>query len=225
LLLVQNINLCAQQTVFNVPTTDTLEKRKIYFELDISAKPSNSAALNRFSSFVPRVVVGVGGRVEIGLNVLGNTQAGPDSTTLVPTMKWKFYDGKQNGWAVAAGTHLYVPVRNKAYDGGTYSYVMTSKTFKPGTRVGLGGYFFSENVVALNANRAGGQFTFEQPVTNKLNVNADWFSGKHANGYFTAGAVYKMTSKLIGVAAYSIGNAKAAKGNHYVYFEFGYNFN
>src|SRR5205814_10404556 len=57
-----------QQTVFNVPTTDVLDKGKAYFELDISAKPNNSDALNKFSSFVPRVVVGAGGRVEVGLN-------------------------------------------------------------------------------------------------------------------------------------------------------------
>jgi hypothetical protein len=30
-----------QQTVFNVPTTDVLDKDKVYFELDISAKPND----------------------------------------------------------------------------------------------------------------------------------------------------------------------------------------
>lgn len=215
----------AQQTVFNVPTTDTLDRGKVYFELDISAKPNDSDALNKFSSFVPRVVVGAGGRVEVGLNITGNVQPGPDSTTFVPAVKWKFYDGKENGWAVAAGMHLFIPVRNKAYDAGNYSYVMSSKTFKAGTRVGFGGYLFSKNVVAPDANRAGGQFTFEQPVTKKLNINADWFTGKHANGYFTTGAAYKLTNKLTGVTAYSIGNTNAAQGNHFFYFELGYNFN
>jgi hypothetical protein len=214
-----------QQTVFNVPTTDVLEKNKVYFELDISAKPNDSDALNKFSSFVPRLIVGAGRRVEIGLNVLGNIQPGPDATTLVPTIKWKFYQGKANGWAIVAGAHLHVPVRNKAYNVGTYDYVQTSKTFKAGTRLGFGSYFFSKNVVAANANRAGGQFTFEQPVTKKLNFNADWFTGKHSSGYFTTGVAYKLTNKLTGVAAYSIGNANASKGNHFFYFELGYNFN
>ena len=215
----------AQQTVFNVPTTDVLDKGKVYFELDISAKPNDSAALNKFSSFVPRLVAGAGGRVEIGLNILGNIQPGPDSTTLASAVKWKVYDGKDNGWAIAIGDNLYFPVRNKAYNAGTYAYTMTQKTFNKRTRVGFGGYFYSKNVVAANANRAGGQFTFEQPVTKKLNINADWFTGKHANGLFTTGAAYKLTNKLTGVAAYSIGNANASKGNHFFYFELGYNFN
>lgn len=215
----------AQQTVFNVPTTDVLDKDKVYFELDISAKPNDSAAVPRFSSFVPRLVAGAGGRVEIGLNVAGNVQPGADTTTLVPAVKWKVYDGKSNGRAVALGNNLFIPVRNKAYDLGTYAYVMAQQTFKTNTRVGAGGYFFSKNVVAPDANRAGGQFTFEQPVTKKLNINADWFTGRHANGLFAFGVAYKLTNKLTGVAAYSIGNANASKGNHFLYFEVGYNFN
>jgi hypothetical protein len=215
----------AQQTVFNVPTTDVLDKGKVYFELDISAKPNDSTALNKFSSFVPRLVVGAGGKVEVGVNILGNVQPGPDSTTIAPAVKWKVYDGGANGWAMVVGDNLYFPVRNRGYNIGTYAYTTIQKTFNKSTRVGFGGYFFSKNVVAANANRAGGQFTFEQPITKKLNFNADYFTGKMANGYLTLGAAYKLTNKLTGVAAYSIGNANASHGNHFLYFELGYNFN
>jgi hypothetical protein len=211
----------AQQTVFNVPTSDVLPSGKVYAELDISAKPVDP----KFSSFVPRIVVGAGGKVEVGLNVLGNIQPGPDATALSAAVKWKVYDGADNGWGIVVGNNLIVPVRNGSYDLGTYSYTTIQKSFKTGTRVGFGGYFFSRNVVAPNANRMGGQFTFEQPVTRKLNINADWFTGKHANGYVTFGTAYKMTNRLTGVAAYSIGNANARDGNHYLYFEAGYNVN
>ncbi|MEO6391212.1 MAG: hypothetical protein ABIP75_05115 [Pyrinomonadaceae bacterium] len=61
----------AQQTIFNVPTTDVLDRGKVYFELDVSFKfpsdPNNS--VNRFSSAVPRIVVGAGHKIEIGLNI------------------------------------------------------------------------------------------------------------------------------------------------------------
>src|SRR5260370_14837124 len=75
----------AQQTIFNVPTTDVLDKGKVYFELDASLKPTDSQTVKSFSSFVPRVVIGAGRRVEMGLNITGNIQPGPDSTTLSPT--------------------------------------------------------------------------------------------------------------------------------------------
>lgn len=214
-----------QQTVFNVPTTDILDKGEVYFELDISAKPNDSDAVNRFSSFVPRVVVGTGHNIEVGLNVIGNAQPGPDATTLVPAIKLRVYNGKDNGWAIVVGDHVFIPVHNRGYDVGDHAYLITQKTFKSNTRIGFGAGVFSKNVVAANASRGAGMFTFEQPITKKLNWNADWFTGKHANGYFTTGAAYKPTKKLTGVAAYSIGNANASHGNHFFYFELGYNFN
>lgn len=216
-----------QQTIFNVPTTDVLDRGKVYFELDVSFKfnsdPNNS--VNRFSSAVPRIVVGTGHRVEIGLNVTGNIQPGADSTTLVPTIKWKAYDGDDNGWAIVTGDHLFVPVRNKAYNVGNYVYLEASKTFKTKTRITFGGYHFSDNVVAPNAQRAGGQFGFEQPFNDKFTIMADWYTGKHAAGYFTPGIAFKPHPKVTGYFGYSIGNTGVSRGNHFFLAEIGINFN
>ena len=214
----------AQQTIFNVPTTDVLDHGKVYLELDGSFKFTDQDALRKFSSFVPRVVVGVGGNVEVGLNVTGNVQPGSDSTTLVPTVKWKFYENEKKDTALIAGTNLYIPVRNRAYNLGAYSYLAVSRTINK-TRLTAGGYVASKNVFASNAVRGGGQFGFEQTVNGKFSVAADWITGKHASGYFTPGVVYKPTSKLTTYWAYSIGNAGAAQGNHFFLFELGYNFN
>lgn len=225
LIAILSVSAHAQQTVFNVPTTDVLDKGKVYFELDISAKPNDAPALNKFSSFVPRIVVGTGSRVEVGLNITGNIQPGTDSTTLVPAFKFKAYDGKDNGWAIALGTHVYIPVHNRAYDTGNHTYMMVQKSFKSKARIGFGGGVFSRDVVAPNAIRGAGMFTLEQPVTDKFGLAADWYTGKHASGYSTYGGYYKLTKKLTGYAAYSVGNANASHGNQFMYFEVGYNFN
>jgi hypothetical protein len=227
LMLVMMCNVGAvhaQQTIFNVPTTDVLPAGKVYVELDVSFKPNDSEMVNKFSSFVPRVVVGVGGRVEVGLNVTGNIQPGADTTTLVPAVKWKLYQGKDNGVAIAVGDHLFLPVRHRAYDTGNYVYAEISKTFKSGTRLTAGGYDFTRNVVA-RANRAGGQFGFEQPLSKKVTLAADWLTGRHSSGYFTPGFVFKLSPKATGYAGYSIGNQNPARGNHFFLLEFGYNFN
>ncbi|MDQ1728314.1 MAG: hypothetical protein QOD33_439 [Pyrinomonadaceae bacterium] len=50
--------LHAQQTILNVLTTDVLDRAKGYAGLVVSLKPTDSASVNKFSSFVPRVVVG-----------------------------------------------------------------------------------------------------------------------------------------------------------------------
>lgn len=213
----------AQQTIFNVPTTDVLDSGKVYAELDASLKPADSSDVPKFSSFVPRFVIGAGGNVEVGLNITGNIQPGPDSTTLVPTIKWKPYKA-ENGWAIVVGNNLFIPVRNRAYNAGNYFYAETSKTFKSGSRITFGGYDFSSNVVAA-ANRAGGQFGFEQPLNRKVTLAADWFTGKHAAGYFTPGIIFKAGTKVTGYAGYSIGNQNVTGGNHFFLLELGYNLN
>ena len=214
----------AQQTIFNVPSTDVLNRGQVYVELDASFKTNNETVLRRFSSFVPRVVVGVGNNVEVGLNVTGNIQPGLDSTTLVSTAKWKFYERKKKNTALIAGTNLYIPVRNRGYNFGSYSYLAVSRTINM-TRLTAGGYVASKNVFAPNAVRMGGQFGIEQTVNKKLTVAADWITGGHSAGYFTPGIFYKPQPKFTAYFAYSIGNKAASKGNHYFLFELGYNFN
>ncbi len=221
--MLSNGAIHSQQTIFNVPTTDVLDKGKVYAELDASFKFNNQDAARRFSSFVPRIVIGAGNNVEVGLNVNGNIQPGLDSTTLVPSVKWKFYQNGKKDVVLVAGTNVYIPVRNRAYNIGSYSYVAGSKTVNK-TRLTVGGYYFSKNVVAT-AGRAGGQFGIEQTVNSKFTVAADWITGKHASGYFTPGVFYKPTPKVTAYFAYSLGNAQLKQGNHFFLFEIGYNFN
>ncbi|MBK9526800.1 MAG: hypothetical protein IPO41_00355 [Acidobacteria bacterium] len=218
------ISTCAQQTIFNVPTTDVLDRGKVYVELDAAFKLDDRASFNRFSSFVPRVVVGVGGNVEVGLNVTGNVQPGADSTTIVPTVKWKFYQSDKKDTALIAGTNFYLPVRNRSYRAGSYSYLAVSKTINK-TRLTGGGYIATKNVFASNAVRGGGQFGIEQTMNSKLTFAADWITGKHASGYFTPGVIYKPHPKVTSYFSYSIGNTRVRDGNHYFLFELGYNFN
>lgn len=222
-LLLTGPKVQAQQTIFNVPTTDVLDKGKIYAELDASLKSSAGADVPKFSSFVPRIVIGAGNNVEFGLNLTGNVQPGPDSTTLVPTIKWKPLQS-ESGWAVVVGNNFFIPVRNRGYNAGNYVYAEVSRAFKTGTRITFGGYDFSPNVVA-SANRSGGQFGFEQPLNRKVTFAADWFTGEHSAGYFTPGIIFKAGPKITGYAGYSLGNQNLSGGNQFFLLELGYNFN
>lgn len=215
----------AQQTIFNVPSADVLDKGKVYVETYANIKFNDQEAVRKFSAFIPRFVVGTGGNVEVGLNILGNVQPGADSTALSPTVKWRPYYNEEKGVSVVVGDNMIIPVRNKSYNIGNYAYAQVSKSFKSGTRLTAGGYHFSKNVVAPNAQRAGGQFGFEQTVNKYLNVNADWITGKHAAGYFTPGVAFKPHSKVTGYVGYSIGNTNVRQGNHFFYAAIGINLN
>jgi hypothetical protein len=212
----------AQQTIVNVPSADVLGKGEFYLEFDSTFKfdKNTNNDLNRFSSFVPRVVAGVGKNVEVGLNLTGNIQPGSDATTLMPTVKIKFYDKK--GWALVGGDHVYIPVRNRSYNVGNYVYLQASKSFKSNTRVTFGAYHTSKNVFAPKAQRAGGQFGFEQTINSKFSVGADWITGKHAAGYLTPVFTIKPVSRTSVYLGYSIGNSGVTRGNHFFYAAVGF---
>ena len=208
-----------QQTVFDVPSADVLDKVKIYGELDGTVRPVDPLA-----TFTPRVVVGVGHQIEIGMNFDGLSAPALDQLEISPTMKWRLWKDRTSGWYFYIGDDLFFPVRKRTYEAGNYIYAFFAKEWNHGTRVGVGGYDFTRNVVA-DANRAGGQFTFEQRVSNRLTLAAEWYTGNTAAGYLNPGAILKLNSKLTLYAAYQIGNAGVTTGNHQFLWEVGYNFN
>jgi len=64
-----------------------------------------------------------------------------------------------------------VPVQNRSYNVGNYIYGEFTKTMKTQTRVTLGAFDVTSNVVA-SGNKAGGQFGIEQPA-KRVTLAAD----------------------------------------------------
>jgi hypothetical protein len=219
MLLCASCVLLAHETVFNVASGDVLDQGKVYGELDFTYQHSQN-----LSGFAPRVVVGLGKRIEAGLNVNGVSTADEPQTTLSPTVKWKAYDGGQNGWAFLLGDDVFIPVQNRTYHAGNYFYAEFTKTWKAGTRVTFGGYHFTRDVIAA-AQRAGGQFAIEQPLNKRVTLATDWYTGAHSLGFVTPGVILKVTAKLTLYGTYQIGNRGATNGNHQMLVEVGWNFN
>ena len=208
-----------QESVFDVPSADVLDQGKVYGELDGTVRPVDPLA-----TFTPRVVVGIGHQIEVGVNFNGLSAPTLGPLDIAPTVKWRIWENESSGWSFYVGDDLFFPVRQRTYNAGNYAYASFAKEWKHGTRIGFGGYDFTRNVVA-NANRAGGQFTFEQQVSERVTLAAEWYTGKQAVGYVNPGAIIKLNSKLTLYAAYQIGNAGVTTGNHQFLWEFGYNFN
>jgi hypothetical protein len=208
----------AQETVFDVPSADVLDRGKVYGELDGTVRPVNPEA-----TFTPRVVVGIGHDIEAGLNFNGLAAPSTGQLDLSPTIKWRPWHTNQ-GWSFFVGDDLFFPVRERGYDAGNYVYASFAKEWTAtGTRVSAGAYDFTRHVVATG-NRAGGQFTIEQSLTKRVTLAAEWYTGNSAVGYVNPGAVWKLTSKLTLYTAYQIGNSGVTRGNHNFLWEFGYNF-
>jgi hypothetical protein len=211
--------VCAQETVFDVPSADILDKGKVYGELDGTAQPTEG-----FFTYTPRVVAGIGNHIEIGMNFNGLSSPTISQLIVSPTIKWQIWKRESSGLSLYIGDDVFFPVRDRMYDAGNYFYAAFAKQWKHGTRITAGGYDFTRHVVA-EANRAGGQFTLEQQLMPKLTIAAEWYTGNQSVGYVNPGLIYKATAKLTLYAAYQIGNANVTKGNHQFLWEIGYNFN
>ena len=216
LTILTMVAVC-QETVFNVPSGDILNKGKVYAELD-----STFHASPFLFTTEPRLVFGAGHNIELGVNILNIQSPGPSQAIISPTIKWRLWSKKE--WSFIAGDNIIIPAQKKTYGIGNYAYASLFYTWKRGTRIGAGAYHFSPNVVAPR-QRAGGQFTFEQPLNSWVTVAADWFTGAHASGYFTPGAFFKITKQLTLFTSYEIGNKNVTKGNHQFELELGWNFN
>ncbi len=219
ILAIAASSLVAQETVFNVPSADVLDRGKVYAEFDFSYRHSDDT-----KQFTPRVVVGAGHDVELGLNLNGLGAPGDQHTMPTPTVKWKFYDGRSNGWSALAGDDLFIPVQNRTFDAGNYVYLELAHQWKSGARATFGAYHFTRDVVSTG-QRAGGQFAFEQPVNKTFGFATDWFTGAHALGFVSPGVVVKISPKITGYATYELGNRDLTHGNHQLLVELGWNLN
>lgn len=242
ILVSSGIHAMAQSTIFNIPTTDTVAKGKVYAEFDFLPQVPGTDT-SRTYLYNPRLVVGARGNLELGLNFpICNTRVSAASEAngyIQPNAKWKIYENEKAGVAVAAGGLLSTPLNNrKGQDSWGLLYGVVSKKIKTGNygpRFHAGLYSMvsanqnpNKGPVSFPAPRAGAILGYEQPVYKKVSFVADWFSGKYGYGYFTPGIAITLPGNGVLSAGYSIGNDSWANGNatrnRYIYTFYGVTF-
>src|SRR5260370_10414994 len=100
-----------QQTVFDVPSADVLDKGKVYFELDGTVR-----GVDPLATFTPRIVVGIGHRIEVGMNFDGLSAPTLDQLEASPTVKRPVWKSKTTGWSFYFGDDLFFTVRKRTYN-------------------------------------------------------------------------------------------------------------
>lgn len=171
----------AQQTIFNVPIADVLDRGKLYFEEDNLWRPSAT----RYATFTGRGVVGLGSDVEAGVNLGGFTTPGRAVPTATVAGKWRPYT---NGpFALTAGAHALFFLRG-AGDGtpGLHLYAHASYRLSTQTRLTAGGWLASSGYAAPDPVH-GALLGLEQPFGAHLAVIADMYSGTSSLGFTTFG--------------------------------------
>jgi hypothetical protein len=224
LMLLPKSGAVAQSTLFNVPSTDVVSKKKVYLEFDFLSH-FESHADGGFQIYAPRAVFGVGQGVEVGLNVTAVDAFAPDQPIYIsPNVKWQFYSNEKTGVAVSAGGLLYTPIVHRG-GADTYGFIysVVSKKVKSdyGPRFTGGGYALPG--LANGAGTRGGAIVgYEQPLAKRVTFVADWFSGKNAFGYVTPGFSFTLPKSSLLNVGYSIGNR--GRGNNALFVYYGITF-
>jgi hypothetical protein len=232
----------AQSTIMNIPTSDVVGKGSGYVEFDFLPQAPGPEG-SRTYTYNPRLVVGVGGNVEVGVNFpTFNTRSSAGNSTsgyIQPNVKYKFFNNDDAGVATAVGALLHTPLNNReGQDSWGLVYANVSKKVKTGNygpRFHVGPYGIvsgnqdlSEGPVSFTGPRAGVLVGYEQPVHSRVSIVADWFSGKNFFGYFTPGVSITLPGSGLLNAGYAIGNDSWANSNatknRYVFVYYGVTF-
>jgi hypothetical protein len=212
-LLSSVVSVAAQSTIFNVPSTDVQAPGKVYLEGDFIMHYA-SYRDGGFQTYGSRVVVGLPGKTEVGVNVYYTRARPGEPIDLQPNFKWQFYESEKLGLAFATGVLISTPITRRSL-GNTYAqlYVLGSKSFSGnyGPRVTFGGYrlvgTFDEDT-----DKTGVILGLEQPITRKVSFVTDWSSGNNDYGYVVAGIGIVPTPKSTFYAGYNFGNQ--GRGNN-----------
>jgi len=209
----------AQSTIFNIPSTDVVAKKKTYFEFDFIGH-LESDKNGGFQTYIPRVVVGLGKGVEVGVNVAATRSAAPTTVYIQPNIKWQFYANEGAGTALTVGAIAYTPLKDRrANDSFGFFYGNASKKFKGdhGPRVTVGGYGIAD-YDASGVDKGGAMVGYEQPLSGKASFVADWFSGRNGFGYVTPGFSFALPKNGLLNIGYSIGNYGRKNNGLFVYY-------
>src|SRR5215203_2619403 len=208
----------AQSTLFNIPSTDVVPEKKVYLEFDFLSH-LESYENGGFQAYIPGAVVGLGKKVEVGVNVAFTRSGVPNPVEIQPNIKYQPYQNEKYGAAVSTGVILYAPITRRA---GTNTFAMVygnvSKQFKGGSapRITGGGYGLI-NRASGAGDKGGVMVGFEQPITRKVKFVADWFSGKNRFGYGTPGLAITTSKTSALYAGYSIGNSGRKNNSLFIY--------
>jgi len=224
MLLLPKSAAFAQSTLFNVPSTDVVAKKKVYLEFDFLSH-FTSHTKGGFQIYAPRAVFGVAKGVEAGVNISFVDALAPNQPVYIsPNVKWQFYNNEKLGLALATGVVISTPITRRSLGGTTAQvYVVGSKSFTGsyGPRVTFGGYrlvgSFEEGT-----DKSGIILGYEQPITSKVSFVTDWSSGNNDYGYVVAGTGITLSPKSVLYAGYNFGNQ--GRGNNSLGVFYGYSF-
>jgi len=209
----------AQTTILNTPSTDVVTSKKVYVEMDFLTNYAWQRE-GSFQNYIPRVVVGIPGKLEAGVNVSFTHISGQDLPVEVqPNVKWQFYNNEKAGVAAATGCILYTPMNHRAgTDTLGQCYVVGSRQFSGNHGPRFHGGAYSLVGAPSERTKQGAIVAYEQPLFNRFSFLVDWFSGDNRFGYVSPGISIATSKSTALTTGYAIANHGSEKNAFFVYY-------
>ena len=196
----------AQQTIFNVPSADVLEKGKVFLQHE-SQFSGKFGLFTHYSSF------GVGKNTELDLTLFGVGTKKVRNEVLGVGFKTSLPIHEKSETKLTVGSLVPVSLTGGGVGGYFYSHLST-RLPKLKTRITSGVFvgtttLFGRDFISYIAG-------IEQPLTKRFGLVMDWYSGKHSNGFLIPGFYYSFPKNTTLWAGYQIPNNRANGNNGFV---------
>lgn len=196
------------QTIFNVPSADATPKGHVFVQDEAQFRGWNPDAFYLNTTYG---AVGVGHNTEIDTTLYNvgspatqniSIGAGFKSCIPIPVLKDKF---PEREYKFTVGSQMLFGVEGNGIGNWTYAHLsgrlpVTKTRLTAGISYGTKQVFGQETTAAI--------LGVEQPVTKKLTLISDWFSGsEHFAGYWISGFSYALPKNATFYAGYQIPNS------------------
>jgi hypothetical protein len=204
----------AQQTIFNVPSADTVPEGEVFLQHESQFRPWNPG---RFLGNTEYAAVGVGHHLELDATLFNVNAPSTDNIALGLGFKKVFpvlaQIAPEREYKLTLGEMVPISLQGEGVGSWTYGHVsgrlpILKTRLLAGVSAGTR-QIFGRNAVAF----MGG---YEQPVTKRLSLQGDWYSGTHNLGLFITGFSYALPGNTTLYAGYQIPNSKRSGSQGFV---------
>lgn len=207
-LLGIQIKVLATQTIFNVPSADVTEKGHVFIQEEVQTTPWVTDDAFFSTTFG---AIGVGHNTEISYSLFNvgspatqNISAGVGFKSVIPIpgLKEKF---PEREFKFTVGSNILLGLEGNGVGNWTYAH-LSGRVPKLNTRLTAGMSYggrqaFGENATSFIAG-------VEQPITKKISLLGDWYSGsEHWAGYLIVGGSYAFKKNVTLYTGYQIPNS------------------
>lgn len=208
LLLIMLKNPCfAEQTIFNIPSADITPKGRVCLQQEAQFRTWGDDA---FFTGTTYGALGLGNNTELSLDLFNvnvpltrniSLGVGFKSSSPIAGLEEKF---PEREFKFTVGSNVLIGLEGNGVGNWSYTH-LSGRVPKLNTRITAGLSFGTRQAFGeTNLSFIG---AVEQPITKKMNLIAEWYSGKsHLNGLLIVGGSYALPKETTIHLGYQIPN-------------------